>query len=402
MFTDNKTVTMDATEDQHATWNKGKAPVLVPATTAEEALAEIVLGCVDHLRSNEACVLARAHVEGVHQIRVASRRLRSCLSLFRDLIPNQQRKYLNREFRWLIGEFGPARDWDVFVGEVLAPVIKDLPDEPGMRVLRERAEQHCDAGYERAQKALRSRRYVGMMMLVRAWAEGRSWHDGNTEEASEKLRGPAIDVARDLLEQHYQAVVGTGQDFDSLNAEQRHNLRIEIKKMRYATEFFRSLYPKQKSAAFVAALKALQDDLGANNDIAVARELLAGLTKNEKGKRRAQAAYATGLVLGWHNHVSNSREQNLAKIWNGLVNDKPFWDTQDEASPASVVQFVISDEAQETEAEVKADVEVKTEPEVKAETKPRARTRARPTRTRSTRARTRARTNTGTETKTDG
>ena len=128
MFTDNKTVAMDATSNDGATWNKGKAPVLVPATTAEEALTEIVLGCVDHLRGNEACVLTRAHEEGVHQIRVASRRLRSCLSLFRNLIPNEQRKYLNRELRWLIGEFGPARDWDVFVGEVLDPVMDDLPE----------------------------------------------------------------------------------------------------------------------------------------------------------------------------------------------------------------------------------------------------------------------------------
>jgi len=371
VFTEDKTIAMDATDKETTAWYKGKAPVLVPATTAEEALAEIVLGCVDHLRANEACVLARAHEEGAHQIRVATRRLRSCLSLFRDLIPNDQRKYLNRELRWLIGEFGPARDWDVFIGEMLGPVINDLPDEPGVAVLRERAERHRDKGYGQAQCALRSRRYFGLSLLVRAWAEGRSWHDGNTVEAGEKMQGPAVDVAHDLLEQHYQAVVRTGQDFDSLSDERRHDLRIEIKKMRYATEFFRSLYPKQDTAAFINAIKTLQDELGANNDIAVARELLAGLTKNEKGKRRSQAAYATGLVLGWHNHVSNDREQNLTKIWEDLVTNRPFWDMDQADSSTSAMHFVISDETREAEPEGKPD------PAEEAKTKTRARTRVR-------------------------
>ncbi len=372
MFTDDKTIPMDATDIETATWYKGKAPVLVPATTTEEALAEIVLGCVDHLRANEACVLARAHEEGVHQIRVATRRLRSCLSLFRELIPNEHRKYINRELRWLIGEFGPARDWDVFLGEILGPVIKDLPDEPGLSVLRERAERQCDKGYETAQRALRSRRYVGIMMLVRAWAEGQSWHDGNSPEAVERMQGSALDVAHDLLEQHYRALVAAGQDFDSLSDEHRHELRIEIKKMRYATEFFRSLYPKQKSVAFVNAIKTLQDDLGANNDIAVARELLAGLTKNEKGKRRAQASYATGLVLGWHNHVSNHREQNLTKIWDGLVTKRPFWDTNQTGPSPSVMPFVVSDEARAPAPEEKTEPFAETEAETKTGAEPKS------------------------------
>ncbi len=374
MFTGNKTVAMDAINNDGATWNKGKAPVLAPATTAEEALAEIVLGCVDHLRGNEACVLNRAHEEGVHQIRVASRRLRSCLSLFGDLIPNEQRKHLNRELRWLIGEFGPARDWDVFVCEVLGPVMDDLPEEPGVAVLRERAERHCDKGYEKAQRALRSRRYFGLMMLLRAWAEGRSWHDGNTLEASEKMRGPAVDVAHGFLEQHFQAVVDAGRDFHELNDERRHKLRIEIKKMRYAAEFFRSLYPKQASVVFVDALKTLQDDLGANNDLAVARELLAGLAKHEKGKRRAQAAYATGLVLGWHNHVSNNREQNLSKLWEDLVTNRPFWHAGKAESPPSAKQFASPDDAREPDPKEKTDPAVK----AKSGTRTRTRTKAAP------------------------
>jgi CHAD domain-containing protein len=250
--------------------------------------------------------------------------------------------------------------------------MDDLPEEPGVAVLRERAERHCDKGYEKAQRALRSRRYFGLMTLLRAWAEGRSWHDGNSTEATEKMRGPAVDVAHDLLAQHFQAVVDAGRDFHELNDERRHALRIEIKKMRYAAEFFRSLYPKQASVDFVDAIKTLQDALGANNDLAVARELLAGLAKHEKGKRRAQAAYATGLVLGWHNHVSNNREQNLSKLWEDLVANRPFWDTKKAEPASSEWQFVITDEAREP------DPKRETEPVVKAKPGTRTRTKAAP------------------------
>ena len=63
-----------------APWRKARLPVLAPSTTAEEALADIVIACVEHLRGNEGCVLAREHEEGIHQMRVATRRLRSCLA----------------------------------------------------------------------------------------------------------------------------------------------------------------------------------------------------------------------------------------------------------------------------------------------------------------------------------
>ncbi|QLH40291.1 MAG: CHAD domain-containing protein [Defluviicoccus sp.] len=111
------------------TWQKARLPSLVPSTTAEEALADIVHGCVEHLRSNTACVMARAHEEGIHQMRVAVRRLRSCLALYAPFLPVDQHKYLVGELKWLIGELGPARDWDVFVGEILKPVLIQLGDE---------------------------------------------------------------------------------------------------------------------------------------------------------------------------------------------------------------------------------------------------------------------------------
>ena len=72
----------------------------------------------------------RADVEGVHQVRVAVRRLRAALALFKPHLPPVTLGRFNDELRRLGGIFGRARDWDVFVCETLSIAEKDMP-EPG-------------------------------------------------------------------------------------------------------------------------------------------------------------------------------------------------------------------------------------------------------------------------------
>jgi len=71
-------------------WCKAEPLLLDRGVTAENALARMVMNCIDHMRRNEACVLARADDEGVHQMRVATRRLRSSLAIYKRLLPAEQ------------------------------------------------------------------------------------------------------------------------------------------------------------------------------------------------------------------------------------------------------------------------------------------------------------------------
>ena len=299
--------------------------MFTPETTAAEALAEIVLSGINHLRGNEACVLARTHEEGVHQMRVATRRLRSSLTIYKDLLPAEERRYLINELKWLIGELGPARDWDVFLAEVLGPVINDLPDEARLGLLRSEAEDQRDRAYKRAQTAIQSERYIGLALLLSAWARGHRWHEHASDDGPPELFVPATVFAGKMIDERYQEVIRTGEAFESLSEEKRHALRIQIKKLRYAVEFFGSLYPKRKFGGYLAALKKLQDGLGANNDLVVARQLIAGATKSARRKDKARLNYAAGIVVGWHSHVFDGRERDLTKVWQGFRQSEPFW-----------------------------------------------------------------------------
>ncbi len=315
----------DAHAARPAKWQKAQAPRFTPSTSADTTLATIILLGVSHLHGNEACVLSRSHVEGVHQMRVASRRLRSCLSLFRDHLPRAQHDHINGELRWLISQLGPARDWDVFASEILAPVREQIAEEARIEELALRVEQHRDAAYAQAQQGLSDHRYIGLMMLLEAWAQGRRWRDGLATERAAEMHRPAVQLATPMLQQHYEAVCTAGADFADLEPEARHRLRIQIKKLRYASEFFASLYAKRRVLPFMAVLKELQDDLGAGNDVEVARTLLRRVTRPLVGREKARLSFASGLIVGWHSHITEARESRLLKAWNDFVSRPPFW-----------------------------------------------------------------------------
>ena len=318
-------------------WKKAKTPTLALSATAEEALRGIVVSGVQHLRANEACVLARAHEEGIHQMRVAGRRLRSALTLYRDHMPAEQFRYLNGELKWLIRELGSARDWDVFVDGVLRPVQGDLTEEPTLPVLAGTVEEMRDGAYERASAAIKSQRYAGLILLLKAWAEGKRWHDGAAKEQAAAMRSPAAELACQLLDQGYEETLAFAGNFAELTAEERHSVRIRIKKLRYATEFFGALFPRRQVVPYLAAMKTLQDQLGLNNDVEVARGLLKKAPKRARGKERRDIAYAAGLVIGWHSHVSDHREQGALKAWDRFVARPPFWRPAEAADPPAPV-----------------------------------------------------------------
>lgn len=316
--------TMGAGKSQRA-WRKAKTPALAQQMTAEDALAVIVSGCVEHLRGNEECVLRRSHEEGIHQMRVAVRRLRSCLALYRAFIPGEQHDHLNGELKWLIGELGPARDWDVFVHEILSPVLQQTSAEDRLSVLADHVEQRRDEAYARAQTAVRSQRYVGLVLLLGSWAEGRGWNDQSAGNTSPELRERASSVACALLDGIYAELLAAGASFEELDAAHRHEVRIVLKKLRYASEFFSSLFPPRRTAPYIAAMRELQDDLGSSNDVEVARKLLKRVLKGTRGKERAKLAYAAGLVVGWHSHIGDDRELRLVHAWQRFVARRPYW-----------------------------------------------------------------------------
>jgi inorganic triphosphatase YgiF len=309
----------------HPEWRKATPLVLDPAAPADEALARMIINGVDHLNANEACTLARVHIEGIHQMRVALRRLRSAFAIFKHALPSELAAELTLELKWLIGELGPARDWDVFIADVLDPMSRWQADDPGLGLLREEAVKRQDEAYARAHEAIRSTRYTRLLLRLAAWAEGRAWRAHPVSDATVDLYGPTLVFANRLIDRRHRRLLKAGRHFKQLTDEERHRLRIRVKKLRYAVEFFQSVYPRKRAAGYRDTLVELQDGLGGLNDLAVARELLGRITAAAEGDEVKPLHAASGMVIGWHAHVAQDHLKGINKTWKRFTALKPFW-----------------------------------------------------------------------------
>lgn len=304
--------------------------------TVEGAVARIVRACVTHLAANEAVTLTGDDSEGVHQMRVALRRLRSAIALFRPFVPTPQYLWLVGEIKWLAGSLGPARDWDVFATELLAPVRDAFHRADGhghavvedIDALAAAAEARRLRAYVTAREAVGSPRYTAFLLGLGAWVEKRGWRDQPVSEESVRLFEPVVGLADHLLEKLNRKSKRAGQGFAHLPVAQRHQLRIALKKLRYAAEFFRSLYDDKPVRRYLQDLAAMQDALGHLNDVATATRLLHELHEDGSHSLPGEPR-AAGIVIGWHARGVSDTEAPLVALWHDFLDAKRFWSKPD-------------------------------------------------------------------------
>ncbi len=285
---------------------------------ANEALREILWECLTHLQDNANGVLYGADPESLHQMRVAVRRLLSALRLAGSVAAEAPPAEISEGLRWLMSEFGPARDWDVFLGETLLPVLAHFSDHSGLAALRREVLGLRDASRQTAREAVGSQRYTRLVLAFGGWLAAERW--GRSPGAPGA--GPVTGLARDLLRTRHRQIVKRGKGLAGLDAGERHRLRIAAKKMRYSLEFFAGLYPRKAVDPYLKALTALQDRLGLLNDAAVTRSLLDGI---ELPRRDLAAAEARGIVAGWVECRAAQELRKMGKAWGNFKQSRAFW-----------------------------------------------------------------------------
>lgn len=285
---------------------RGKAAfALAPAMPAGEAFRVIARACMGQLVAHEAATLAR-DANALHQMRVALRRLRAAISLFKTIVADEDAERVKGELKWIGRQLAAARDADVFIAEVLAPQRKAKPDDRGIAWLLRRFEEARAAGYDRASEAIRGQRYRTALIDVLAWIEAGPWTRTLDDLKRLQREQPIEGFAADELRRRHKKFRKSGKKLRRMKAEKRHKLRIRGKKLRYAMEFFADAFPARKMARrrkrALAALRDVQDALGALNDVATREKLAAEVALGPNGAaNKAEArrhAFAAGLVLG--------------------------------------------------------------------------------------------------------
>src|SRR5215207_5970201 len=244
---------------------------IVEGMSVADGFQAVARSCLAHLLANEALFREARDPEAVHQMRVALRRLRAALSLFRDAVADDEIAAVKTGLRELAAALGEARDLDVFIRKTLAPARARDPGGAALAALARSYAERREAAYDAALETVASGRLGRIVLDTLAWIEAGPWlrKDGKAEREA-----PVERFAADELRSRAKRIRKRGRHLPELAPDERHRVRIAVKKLRYAAEFFAPLYEGKSRAkrarTFRDALGELQDRLGDLNDIAVA------------------------------------------------------------------------------------------------------------------------------------
>jgi triphosphatase len=307
-------------------WRKAGKIELDPAGSVGDAMGRIFQHCYDHWQDNQAAAIDGRDSEGVHQVRVALRRLRSAFSLFKAALPAEATGAFKDAARTVVKSLGDARDLDVLHEDLVLPLRRRRADDPALESLAARLDAaRRDAYAGQVGPGLSSEAYTRFQLTFGGWVAQAGWRGGAAEEVRAVQDTPILDFAQPLLDQRFKSVRKHGRHFARLSAAERHQLRIRIKKLRYALDFCRSLFPGKLVKEMLGTLSGLQDRLGAANDLAVAGERLDMLAAEARGSEARRLAHATGFVLGWHGAAAAAGERALASQWKRFKGERPAW-----------------------------------------------------------------------------
>ncbi len=237
--------------------------------SAGESFRLIVENTLHHLMHNQTAAL-RGDPNGIHQTRVAMRRLRAALRAFKKVLPYEGRKAFNGELRWFQQRTGPARDWHVFIDETL-PKLKPADVDPEqLQILRRLARRIGLAHAHEAAELLRSRRFTRLLLQFGRWV-AEMFEEGEPS----KLDEPIVPFARRTMAKTHRDLLSEAAGARPGLMEDMHKVRIRGKKARYAGEFFSALFDDEQAKPYLQAVERLQDRLGTANDARVARTLMA-------------------------------------------------------------------------------------------------------------------------------
>jgi triphosphatase len=291
---------------------------LAADNAATAAIATVGADCIAQIETNAEGMLASDDPEFLHQLRVGWRRLRSLLKLAALLAPPERVAPLEQELDWVGAALGPARDYDVFATQTLPALAAQFRRERDIANLRARVARKRRQLRGVAREVLASTRFQQLLLALGAFLL--ELEQGQTAETAGV---PARDWVRPLLAERDRKLRRRARHLHRLDSAERHRARVAAKKVRYAAEFFRTLFPSKRTEAYIAALAKLQSALGRLNDLAVADRLLAEVIPAPSDTGSAQAL---GIVRGWLAASVTPELKRLREARRRFAQCAPFWE----------------------------------------------------------------------------
>jgi len=301
-------------------------PDLGPTILEEEPSVGAVAYAV--LRRNVASMLAHEagtrlgeDIEQLHDMRVATRRLRAALTLFAGVLPSVARD-LHDELGWLAGELGTVRDLDVQL-ERLDEWRDELPPDDGSALadLAGLLDRERDVAQENLLTCLDSQRYGDLVSEFTSMLRGRTGQGSGRQVAAAQAPATAV-VPGLIIARHRAATTAARRARRSGDPADFHRLRIRCKRLRYALEFVSEIYDGRPRAV-VRRIVRLQDCLGLMQDAQVAAGRLHSLAITENDQLSPATVFAMGVVAERYRRDADRLAGTLPEYLEAL--DSPQW-----------------------------------------------------------------------------
>lgn len=289
---------------------RDEAADLAPGSAGEQVLAYVreqirVLTALDP-------AVRRDRPDSVHRMRVACRRLRSCLRSYRSVLDREVTDAIRGDLKWLASELGAERDQEVLM-ERLTRGVKALPAELVLGPVSARLQAwnvaRCSESHQRTLDALGSRRYLALLDSLAALGQQPPLR-AKAGKAADKAMAKAVLKEFDRLAQRMAPALDLppGPERDVA----LHEARKAAKKVRYAAEAARPTLGKP-AKRLGKRVKAGQKVLGDHQDSVVARGTIRDLAV--AAQTTNEAGFTWGVLYGGEQAVAHTREQELLTVW---------------------------------------------------------------------------------------
>ena len=251
------------------------------------------------------------HIEFLHDLRVATRRARFALQLFREYVGEQRMETLRKELSWIAKSLGKVRDIDVFQEKfseqfrrigASEELIEDVVGHYTGKRYRNLESMKIDLQSDRYVELLDNLRKLEGFMITKGQGQG----------------VPVVELIPGFIEAVLQRMSSwLDHSADSLTPNDLHKLRIEFKGLRYTTEFFGDLYAGEMRKV-IRGFVQFQDCLGLFQDAQVASQMLRSFSEKlmKKGTARVDVMLGVGGLIQVQREIQEQQQAQFLSMWN--------------------------------------------------------------------------------------
>ncbi len=279
------------------------------APTFEAAAKLIFTENAKHIHENVSLFLKKDDEMALMQIRIATRRIRVALRIFRDFIHPLTRQTFKEEFRAYGNQMGRARDLDVLLNGLLSEQCPPNVNAEDYQDLRLRIAKIRNREFRKMRKKLKSKQFRNLIKKYDAWCS-------NPLSLGKKNAYPDLHgFVLDTLDEGRAELMLKGRDLDDYSVEDLHELRKYVKRARYYVRFFASLLKPETVRQAYDLLVPMQDSLGHVNDVSVGTKLLGRICSDVSSKKMKRYLHMNALLLEYLGKQADAEMLVYEKCW---------------------------------------------------------------------------------------